>query len=303
MEGRRNLYEVPKSAEATLCDFCGEEEAVVYCRADSAKLCLICDRQVHTANVLFHKHNRTLISAASGGGAAWEGFSGCPSATELAAALGLDFPPKPCSSSSLGAQLAEIAKRDGGPETPVRSSGSHEAEDFRQLDYSLLVPDDDAQWHCEPLDHATQMERFRDHRHHQPSNDTSYLIKRYTDLLQGACLPEEEAYLSSRPSMVGNLLPGGFAGPSTASGEPRASCSPRDEQTANFAPRVTGRIDGELLAMNRDSAMIRYREKRKNRSYEKRIRYESRKARADTRKRVKGRFVKSVEGVDVPAAG
>uniref|UniRef100_A0A0E0E115 CCT domain-containing protein n=1 Tax=Oryza meridionalis TaxID=40149 RepID=A0A0E0E115_9ORYZ len=46
----------------------------------------------------------------------------------------------------------------------------------------------------------------------------------------------------------------------------------------------TIKIDSETLAQNRDSAMQRY---------EKHIRYESRKLRADTRKRVKGRFVKS----------
>jgi hypothetical protein len=33
--------------------------------------------------------------------------------------------------------------------------------------------------------------------------------------------------------------------------------------------------------------------------YDKHIRYESRKLRADTRKRVKGRFVKSTEALDV----
>ncbi|CAO2207418.1 unnamed protein product [Urochloa humidicola] len=63
------------------------------------------------------------------------------------------------------------------------------------------------------------------------------------------------------------------------------------------------RIDSETLAQNRDSAMQRYREKRKNRRYEKHIRYESRKLRADTRKRVKGRFVKSTEAVNAGSGG
>ncbi|KAG2580299.1 zinc finger protein CONSTANS-LIKE 15-like [Panicum virgatum] len=63
------------------------------------------------------------------------------------------------------------------------------------------------------------------------------------------------------------------------------------------------RIDSETLAQNRDSAMQRYREKRKNRRYEKHIRYESRKLRADTRKRVKGRFVKSTEALNAVNGG
>lgn len=48
----------------------------------------------------------------------------------------------------------------------------------------------------------------------------------------------------------------------------------------------------------RGNAMIRYKEKKKARMYEKTIRYASRKARADVRKRVKGRFVKAGEAYD-----
>nr|DAD35453.1 TPA_asm: hypothetical protein HUJ06_006093 [Nelumbo nucifera] len=43
----------------------------------------------------------------------------------------------------------------------------------------------------------------------------------------------------------------------------------------------------------KENAMIRYKEKKMARTYEKRIRYASRKATADVRKRVKGRFVKA----------
>ncbi|KAM4093234.1 hypothetical protein ACB094_06G099500 [Castanea mollissima] len=48
----------------------------------------------------------------------------------------------------------------------------------------------------------------------------------------------------------------------------------------------------------RDKAKMRYNEKKKSRTFGKQIRYASRKARADTRKRVKGRFVKQGEVYD-----
>eukprot|EP00257_Ricinus_communis_P014897 XP_015572691.1 zinc finger protein CONSTANS-LIKE 12 [Ricinus communis] len=48
----------------------------------------------------------------------------------------------------------------------------------------------------------------------------------------------------------------------------------------------------------RDKAKMRYNEKKKTRTFSKQIRYASRKARADTRKRVKGRFVKAGENYD-----
>lgn len=56
--------------------------------------------------------------------------------------------------------------------------------------------------------------------------------------------------------------------------------------------------DNGAVSQARDIAMVRYMEKKRNRKYEKKIRYESRKARADVRKRVKGRFVKAGEPYD-----
>ncbi|GMH11040.1 hypothetical protein Nepgr_012881 [Nepenthes gracilis] len=48
----------------------------------------------------------------------------------------------------------------------------------------------------------------------------------------------------------------------------------------------------------RDKAKIRYNDKKKTRTFAKQIRYASRKARADTRKRVKGRFVEAEKAYD-----
>ncbi|RRT75283.1 hypothetical protein B296_00003325 [Ensete ventricosum] len=44
--------------------------------------------------------------------------------------------------------------------------------------------------------------------------------------------------------------------------------------------------------MDREARVLRYREKRKTRRFEKTIRYASRKAYAETRPRIKGRFAK-----------
>nr|QTY32128.1 BBX transcription factor [Oxybasis rubra] len=110
-----------------LCDFCNQQTAVLYCRADTAKLCLLCDQHVHSANTLSKKHVRNLLCDACGSHPAsvkcythnllfchhcdWNlhlntsaatvqhdrtaavegGFSGCPTASELSSFLGFDL--------------------------------------------------------------------------------------------------------------------------------------------------------------------------------------------------------------------
>lgn len=50
-----------------------------------------------------------------------------------------------------------------------------------------------------------------------------------------------------------------------------------------------------LSPMDREARVMRYREKKKMRKFEKTIRYASRKAYAETRPRIKGRFAKRKE--------
>lgn len=51
----------------------------------------------------------------------------------------------------------------------------------------------------------------------------------------------------------------------------------------------------QLTPMEREARVLRYREKKKMRKFEKTIRYASRKAYAETRPRIKGRFAKRAD--------
>lgn len=44
-----------------LCEVCDKEEAIVFCPADEAALCGVCDRNVHNANKLATKHCRFAL--------------------------------------------------------------------------------------------------------------------------------------------------------------------------------------------------------------------------------------------------
>lgn len=61
------------------------------------------------------------------------------------------------------------------------------------------------------------------------------------------------------------------------------------------ASATTNQAATQLSGTDREARVLRYREKRKNRKFEKTIRYASRKAYAETRPRIKGRFAKRTE--------
>ncbi|KAI3703947.1 hypothetical protein L1987_74145 [Smallanthus sonchifolius] len=63
-------------------------------------------------------------------------------------------------------------------------------------------------------------------------------------------------------------------------------------------PWRTPAYDSTTPSGIRNDAVLRYKEKKKTRKFEKTVRYATRKARADVRKRVKGRFVKVGEAYD-----
>ncbi|XP_073286291.1 zinc finger protein CONSTANS-LIKE 10-like isoform X1 [Primulina huaijiensis] len=56
--------------------------------------------------------------------------------------------------------------------------------------------------------------------------------------------------------------------------------------------------ENSLPSSSRTDAVMRYKEKKKTRKFEKKVRYESRKARADVRRREKGRFIKAGDAYD-----
>jgi hypothetical protein len=67
--------------------------------------------------------------------------------------------------------------------------------------------------------------------------------------------------------------------------------SPVDNSGYLTVPERPVAVTGE----DREARLMRYREKRKNRRFEKTIRYASRKAYAESRPRVKGRFAKRAD--------
>lgn len=447
--------------ESRPCDFCNQQIAVLYCRADTAKLCLFCDQLVHSANALSKKHLRSQICDNCGSEpvsircatdnlvlcqecdwdahgscahdrTAVEGFSGCPSASDLASAWGLDIeakkPPQqhnyldysswmskdappssillqdlmvPTANNSeiysntgdvgkkqtptcgkqkqvIFKQLIELFKRDipDGAEDLVpktRNGSSDWQENVNATDgcetvmggvnqkleqqqtqnvpfTSSIMPHDPKDtdqmaernilWRGNSFDQNTQIWDFNlgQLRSHEQSSsldadysesDMAYMMKSYGELIKGTSLATSKGLgLSGINCTVAHDDMTAFSnnsnnravsqGPATSESNNLPNIKTSSD-TGYVKPKFCGvstdlnfmdqsivvggentaaetlKADMELLAKNRGNAMQRYKEKKKTRRYDKHIRYESRKARADTRKRVKGRFVKASE--------
>ncbi|KAE8679950.1 Zinc finger protein CONSTANS-LIKE 13 [Hibiscus syriacus] len=453
---------IPAVKGAVPCDFCNEQTAILYCRADSAKLCLFCDQHVHSANLLSRKHLRSQICDNCGNEPVsvrcetdnlvlcqvcdWdahgscsvsaahdrtlvEGFSGCPSAVELASAWGFDLEEKKASDRSWNVYHQDLVMppveswlyEAGLQEMMVPSEGldcygetlkkeSRGSGKCKQVIYKQLVElmkrnsmdggeggiaeggcgdEDNLVCNVEPnVGFVTQQEVIQplpQQLTQTPALFTSLLMTQTQesehvvnegnvalngnpngrapqiwDFKLGRLRGQEECRQSRLEDEVGygrshtgflinnfnqgtnaNLLGypppkhdltslnnndtnnPGASGPATsesnnlplpkpssgsALGKHKGSSSSNDvnfpEQpflvrpVEQAMPTAISKADRELLGQNRGNAMQRYKEKKKTRRYDKHIRYESRKERADTRKRVKGRFVKATEAPD-----
>ncbi|KAJ0717813.1 putative transcription factor interactor and regulator Znf-B family [Helianthus annuus] len=146
---------IPQDTTTPPCDYCNHHIAVIFCRADSAKLCLFCDHIVHSANTLSSKHLRSQICdgcrsapvsvrcstdnlvlcrdcdwdahgscavSAAHDRTPIEGFTGTPSPVDLAANWGLE--------------LGLDQKKKKNPNDPVLDSG----QDSGQWEYPVFDP-------------------------------------------------------------------------------------------------------------------------------------------------------------------
>ncbi|WVY95602.1 hypothetical protein V8G54_027753 [Vigna mungo] len=313
------------------CDYCGDFTALLYCRADSAKLCFFCDRKVHFPSQLFSKHSRTQLCDGCGDSPAsvlcyaensvfchhcdcenhnnhflsqqhqrrpLRGFSGCPSVPQMLMILGL-------TEKSLLSTEVGSSHHHGLSNLHVWNAPSvFGLEDFIASSSSYK----NRKGAC-----GRQREEIL--------SQLRELIKSEPDLIHGevnAAEPQtqfENLSTGFERDIETNMFPSYEAGVFCWHGESgdRAnqivpssdnSVSDYSELVSAKDPSFTipvathtytnnqGKPSNYFKPHERDSALLRYREKKKTRRYDKHIRYESRKVRAESRMRIKGRFVK-----------
>ncbi|KAB5527471.1 hypothetical protein DKX38_021318 [Salix brachista] len=306
-----------KSQQKRLCDYCNETTALLYCRADSAKLCLSCDHEVHSTNQLFSKHTRLLLcddchaspvsifcetehsalcqicdcerhslssSPSTHNRRPIEGFTGCPSGNELMEILGFEDLGHKQSlffseetdgfmGSGLDDDYSDLFVWDSPAVSIDDLIMSGDSGPNFQASGTPLLPK--ASIHFCFLIMTVKLKLVRAENGEAANQVFLPSTLPRSNFEESCAVPDKEINISDSASQIND---GREAEP-----QPR---------TIGTLPVLPNAGTHELSSQDRDSAISRYKEKRQTRRYDKRIRYESRKVRAETRTRIKGRFAK-----------
>uniref|UniRef100_A0A803MTZ5 CONSTANS-like protein n=1 Tax=Chenopodium quinoa TaxID=63459 RepID=A0A803MTZ5_CHEQI len=272
---------------AKLCDSCKSASATVFCRADTAYLCISCDAKVHAANKLASRHARVWVCEVCEHAPATVTCKA--DAAHICATCDRDIhsanplarrhdrvplspfydplsPPPPGEQNSSSTAAAAAAKSAAINKLfgDDYYSDADEAEAA-----SWLLPNPNKQDEPKSIDYLFS-----------GAADEADAIDPYLDLDFGA-EPKPDPDLSA-DGVSSSSLDYGVVPDAGAMADVASTGFDKQQQM-------------KMIGMDREARVLRYREKRKNRKFEKTIRYASRKAYAETRPRIKGRFAKRTD--------
>ncbi|GAB2291497.1 hypothetical protein Dimus_025753 [Dionaea muscipula] len=281
-----------------MCEVCEQAPAAVTCKADAAALCVSCDHDIHSANPLARRHQRL------------------PVVPFFAAAHALT---KSSSSTSSSPEEDDTNNKDTNSNSNNQAGGDDDAADAWLIPnpggskltadflYSDMDPLLDFNYTAPNLDIKPQ-----DHHRDVNSGAGDGVVPNFTngslnfslnhhpqDNYFDVDFPKSKIYRSNYSTQrISHSVSSSDVGV-----VPDGNSSSIPEVSNCAFPKAIGADAGaqpaappqQLSKEDREARVLRYREKRKNRKFEKTIRYASRKAYAETRPRIKGRFAKRAE--------
>ncbi|XP_042052052.1 zinc finger protein CONSTANS-LIKE 5-like [Salvia splendens] len=255
-----------KHERVWMCEVCEQAPAVVTCKADAAALCVTCDRDIHSANPLASRHDRVPVVPFYD---TVESAAVADSDASLFADGGYSWIPT--------SPIA--APKDAPPDLKAMELFFQDSDQFIDFDsYQIssqpysdsVVP---VQTPVKPPlpENRFEIDFTRSNIHSYNNNNTIFTT------------PSLSHSVSSSSMDVG-VVPDGSSLSEIS--------YPFGRNISVSNPDLTGNQSSQ---MDREARVLRYKEKRKNRKFEKTIRYASRKAYAETRPRIKGRFAKRTD--------
>ncbi|EOY29267.1 CONSTANS-like 4 [Theobroma cacao] len=266
-----------------VCEVCEQAPAHVTCKADAAALCVTCDRDIHSANPLARRHERVPVTPF------YDSVNSVPAVKPNGVVNFLDerYFSEVDGDADVSREEAEAASwllpnpNHKAVESPDVNTGQYvfsEMDPYLDLDYGHVDPKMEAQ--------------------EQNSSGTDGVVPVQSKSVQAPMVNDhcfDLDFTGSKPFAYGynahcvshsvssssldvGVVPDGSA--MTDISNPYGRGAESTHQTV------------QLSSADREARVLRYREKRKNRKFEKTIRYASRKAYAEMRPRIKGRFAK-----------
>ncbi|XP_074590941.1 zinc finger protein CONSTANS-LIKE 2-like [Curcuma longa] len=271
-----------------VCEACAVAPAALACRADDAALCAACDAEVHSANPLARRHHRVPILPLAGTPFLSPTEEEHRHALEDEAESWLLINSKNCDNPAalFGVDLVDEYLDLVGYDNNACNE-IHDQEQ-QQLHHHLsegVVPS--------PLCLLTVQDHQELQQQQQEEGYGLELEYEVSNCIAGFSCPDNSlSHSVSFASMDASIVPDTTITDISNSHGPikLLPCSPLPQMAPQFP-------------MYREAKVLKYREKRKARKFEKTIRYASRKAYAEMRPRIKGRFVKRPDAEHKPSDG
>ncbi|CAL5059964.1 unnamed protein product [Urochloa decumbens] len=280
-----------------VCEVCERAPAAVTCRADAAALCAACDADIHDANPLARRHERVPVQPIGAAAHAadpllFSAAAGAVEEEEDAVAAGMV-----AAGGGGGADKVVDAKLDF-------LFADVMVDPFLGQDFARFTHADSVVPNNVPGGGALDLDFGGAAVKPSYSSYTVASLGYSGSSSEVGLVPD--AICGSGGSVTGGVIELDFAQSKAAylpySATPTHSVSSLDVGAVPDRSDGVGRVAAAAPAgESREARLMRYREKRKNRRFEKTIRYASRKAYAESRPRVKGRFAKRADDNDADA--
>ncbi|KAL8251149.1 hypothetical protein R6Q59_034842 [Mikania micrantha] len=302
-----------------VCDACEQAPAAFICKADAASLCTTCDAVIHSANPLSQRHHRVpvlpVLGSVYGHGATepepwsviglglglepqeYEGRRDNEDEDEAASWLLLDSP-------------GQNDQKDVTNEFVFNGDEYLELVDYNSCQDTQFSDDLKFDDDCKHMNdgHVNNIHHHHQQQHRYGGCDADSMVpvhsgqvKKYHHLHHHNFQNQNFQYENSNGGYGYSASLGDSVSMSSMEVGIVADSTITEVSISN-AITPKGKIDlfsshsiqmpTQLTPIDREARVLRYREKKKTRKFEKTIRYASRKAYAETRPRIQGRFAK-----------
>ncbi|KAL9339420.1 hypothetical protein Peur_068435 [Populus x canadensis] len=285
-----------------MCEVCEQAPAAVTCKADAAALCVTCDADIHSANPLARRHERVPIEPF---------YNSAESIIKTSTAFNILIPGENGVSGydqnddvegvSWLLQSNHTTHDHNSKlqiENPVVKTGDmffSEIDPFLELEYQNSIDASYEQVHggagADSVVPVQTKPAPLPVINHESCFDIDFCRSKLTSFSYSY---QSLSHSVSSSSLDVGVVPDGNS-MSDISYPFSRSMNTTTDPSMPLSGCTANQAATQLAGTDREARVLRYRERRKNRKFEKTIRYASRKAYAETRPRIKGRFAKRTE--------